>query len=514
MPFLLLLLIAAACFPEHWPQPLAWIGIPDGAPAAFAAWTWGGVLALLAAAWFITWRARRSLQVPSAEGLSILRRFAARRRWLHLGQCAYLLVAVYLLGWGWTVQTICTTEKGLLLPGAELVVLAPFFVSLLAAWAIYFDTENLLHDRPRHAGFASSWRERASYVQFHARQCLALLVAPLALLIIDKGLRRAIPGPDFGGKLQLLSVGLVVVVFVSLPWVLRIALGLRPLPAGPVRDRLLACAQRLRFRCSNILVWNTRGGVANAVVVGIVPQLRYVIFTDRLTSELSPDEVEAVFGHEIGHIKHHHMSFYIGFLILSLCALAGAWTAVRSQFIGPATAMSASLNDGFPGATGNGVEHANLVADLEIVPLVTIAGAYVFVVFGFLSRRCERQADVYGCRAVSCERRDCLDHDADTRLAPLGNGLCPTGIRLFIDALEKVACINGISRSRPGWLQSWQHSTIAHRVEFLQRVLRDSKEEVYFQRRVAWVKWGFLAAVLTFIGLLIMSLGWNQLGLI
>src|SRR5205085_3575288 len=132
-------------------------------------------------------------------------------------------------------------------------------------------------------------------------------------------------------------------VFVSLPWVLRIALGLEPLPEGPIRDRLLACARRLRFRCSDILVWNTRGGVANAVVAGIVPQLRYVVFTDRLTAELTPDELEAVFGHEIGHVKHHHMFFYMGFLILSLIALAGAWTAAKNQFLAPPAVETPAL---------------------------------------------------------------------------------------------------------------------------------------------------------------------------
>ena len=101
--------------------------------------------------------------------------------------------------------------------------------------------------------------------------------------------------------------------------------------------------------------------------------------------------------------------------------------------------------------------------DLAVIPLVGALGAYIFLVFGFLSRRCERQADIYGCRAVSCGQTDCLGHTAETELVPRGRGLCPTGIRTFIDALEKVAFLNGISRDRPGWLQSWQHSTIARR---------------------------------------------------
>src|SRR5262249_39064866 len=73
----------------------------------------------------------------------------------------------------------------------------------------------------------------------------------------------------------------------------------------------------------------------------------------------------------------------------------------------------------------------------------------------------------------------------------IGSGpeLCPTGINTFIRALEKVALVNGISRDRPGILQSWQHSTIGRRVEFLRRILLDAKVERRFQRRVVLFKW-------------------------
>jgi Zn-dependent protease with chaperone function len=503
MPFLLLLLIAAACFPERWPQPLAWIGIPDGSPALFAALTWLGAAGIVGAAFVITWQARWQVHAGGAA----LRRFVMRRRSLQAFQCAYLLIAVYLLGWGWTVETLCTIRGSTLVPGAELLILAPFFVPLLASWAIYFDVEHLLHDRPDAP--APHWRERWSFVLFHLRQNLALLVAPLALLVIDKGLRRLFPAPTYEKQLLVASVALLVVVFVGLPWILRVVLGLRPLPRGSLRDRLLACAGRLNFRCSDILLWDTRSGVANAVVAGIVPQLRYVILTDRLASELTSEEVEAVFGHEIGHVKHHHMLCYIGFLLLSIAVLAGAWTAARGYVLTqPAIAAALNLS---PRAGG---EFPTLLAELEVVPLVTITGAYIFVVFGFLSRRCERQADIFGCRAVSCVRGDCANHDDGAALAPLGRSLCPTGIRIFIEALEKVACINGISRNRPGWLQSWQHSTIARRVQFLQNVLNDPTLESRFQLRVACVKWGLLLTLLATLAALIATVGWEAVHLI
>jgi hypothetical protein len=293
------------------------------------------------------------------------------------------------------------------------------------------------------------------------------------LLVLQKGLHRLVPAADDEWNLLLTVAGapLALVVFVCIPWILRLVLGLRPLPEGPLRSRLLATAKRLNFRFSNILLWDTRGGVANAMVAGILPLPRYVLLTDRLIADLTPEEVEAVFGHEIGHVKHRHMLYYLSFLLLSL------------------TVLGLGMKDFLPQELS--IERQ----DLAVIPLVGALGAYIFLVFGFLSRRCERQADIYGCRAVSCSRRDCLDHAEGVELAPAGRGLCPTGIRTFIDALEKVAFLNGISRDRPGWLQSWQHSTIARRVDFLQQVLKDPTLEPRFQRRVGFVKWALLLAL-------------------
>src|SRR5204863_6652750 len=92
--------------------------------------------------------------------------------------------------------------------------------------------------------------------------------------------------------------------------------------------RLVGTARRLRFRFSNVLVWNTRNLVANAMVTGFIPWVRYVILTDRLIDELTPDEIEAVFGHEVGHIKHHHLIFYLAFFLTSFILLGVFWDAL------------------------------------------------------------------------------------------------------------------------------------------------------------------------------------------
>jgi Zn-dependent protease with chaperone function len=468
MPFLLLFLVILTCLPEDWQPPPAWLGLPLNL-ALFSGLTWLGVAGVAAVSAVLTYRVRRLLQRHPDRREALLRRYGSWRLLHLLGVFAYSGVALYFLGWGWTVRSLGPLDEQRLpqlLPGAEALLLAPVLAALVLSWAFFYDVDRALHETaPPSRPPGPAWG-RWAYVGFQIRQYLALIVAPIVLLVLVKGLRREFPEYQQGPAFQATAMGLLAAVFVGLPWILRLVLGLKPLPAGPLRDRLVATARRLRFRYSNLLLWDTHGSVANAMVAGLLPFPRYVLFTDRLIQELTPDEVDAVFGHEIGHVKHLHMIYYLGFLLASTFAVGALWDLTDLE--------------------------TRLGKDWAAVPVMASLGAYIFVVFGFLSRRCERQADLFGCRSVSCAQRDCAGHEGAVVLSPKGRGLCPTGIRTFIEALEKVARVNGISRKRPGWLQSWQHSTIARRVGFLQQVLADPALAPRFQRRIGLVKLGLL----------------------
>jgi Zn-dependent protease with chaperone function len=523
MPFLLMVFLTLVCLPpvKAWPAPLwtespAWCALLTGLGVALTAFNARRLARGLT----------RGFRRDPAGRERLLRRYE-RGRFRH----NILLFTVYVLslvvfGWGWAVGTAWHAGPGAQdetpgLPGTELLLLAPFLLAQLLSWAFFYDADRASYQaaqrlddldplgpawgEPRRtpAGFGS----RASYVLFQARQKLALVFLPVLLLIVHKELQRLFPplGDEWEGAANVVGCALLLGVFVTLPWMVRLVLGLRPLPDGPVRDRLLAASRRLGFRCSNLLLWNTRSGMANAMVIGIVPWVRYVVFTDRLLEDFSPDEVEAVFGHEVGHVKHQHMLYYLGFLLVSVIVLGSLVKAadgyLSARFPPDAVATPAWLD----------ALHDALQLDnhgyLALLPMVGILLSYIFIVFGFLSRRCERQADIYGCRAVSCGRRDCAGHDPEVALPAGGRGLCPTGIRIFMRALDKVALVNGISRDRPGFLQSWQHSTIARRVEFLQRMLADPFLERHFQRRVALVKWALLGALCLALAVLLHTTG-------
>jgi Zn-dependent protease with chaperone function len=510
MPFLLLLFLTAACLPFRWPRPPEWVGsfgqVVSAAWGGSSGWesvvgsivlTWCGVgLVVMLAALSSRWVCRQLAYNPDRRDV-LRHRHATARLYHFIGQLLIFGLALHVLGWGWVVQGGLAENEASAdpWPGSELLALAPFLIGLVLSWACFYDAERALHDAAgERTGVIppvpSPYWGRWEYLVFHVRHHLALVFVPLLLLIIVNHWPRMIPATEaYGDSLVVIFPFLAIpAVLTCMPWVVRLVLALKPIPAGPLRNRLLAAARRLGFRCSNILLWNTRGGIANALVIGILPIPRYVVLSDRLIAEMTSDEVEAVFGHEVGHVKHHHMLYYLTFLMVSLTVLALFWEA-----------------SGLKSTLGLAREH------LAILPLNALLGTYIFVVFGFLSRRCERQADIYGCRAVSCALGSCQGHEDGAPLPPGGRYLCPTGIRTFISALEKVADLNGISRDRPGWLQSWQHSTIARRVEFLQRVLADPRVEPRFQRTVMLVKCAFflgLGALIVFLGV---YWGWAHL---
>ncbi len=492
MSFLLMVFLTVVCLVEHYPD-LPW-GVAPGTSALCTAL---GVLLVGLHAFWVSWRVRSPLDRDPALRERLVARYE-RWRFIHqIGQLVVFLVVLAGLGWGWTVQHWWSQDaRGL--PGTELLLLLPFLLGQIVTWLCFYDADRAVH-RAAHClvdgdSFGQNWVEvqqprtvpfdgRWTYVAFQFRQKLALVFIPVLLLIAQKELGRLLPASwqGWNGLVYLALPGLAG-VFVGMPLLIRLLLGLRPLPDGPLRDRLLASARRLNFRASDLLLWNTRSGMANAMVIGLLPWLRYVVFTDRLLDEFSEEEVEAVFGHEVGHVRHHHMFYYLLFLVASMIVLG----LVVEQYL-----------------RGAG-EAIGLHGEQMLFPAVGLLVVYVFVVFGFLSRRCERQADVFGCRAVSCHDPACRDHDAGTPLAAGGKGLCITGIRTFIQALEKVAQVNGINRERPGFLQSWQHSTIARRVGFLDRVLIDPSVEARFQRRLWWTKVGLLAVLAAALAVLVL----------
>jgi STE24 endopeptidase len=153
----------------------------------------------------------------------------------------------------------------------------------------------------------------------------------------------------------------------------------------------------------------------------------------------------------------------------------------------------------------------------EVVESATILGClgvFFWLVFGNLSRRFERQADVFGCKVVSCGAIECPPHfdleDGALESRPenaRSAELCPVGIQIFSEALASVARQNGIDATA----RSWRHGSIANRLAFLQQLRANPAREPRFQRGVWSFRFALSAFLLMTLTLALMTRSWELL---
>jgi STE24 endopeptidase len=162
---------------------------------------------------------------------------------------------------------------------------------------------------------------------------------------------------------------------------------LTPLPEGDLRTRLLALGDRTGFRAQAIEVidGSKRSGHSNAYFTGFGRFRRIVLF-DTLISQLTPEELEAVLAHEIGHYRRGHIPKMIALSAAMMFAAfaAVAWLAA-SPWFNPAF--------GFP--------PAQLAPSFLLFGLLSGAITFWFSpVANLLSRRYEYEADAFARDAM------------------------------------------------------------------------------------------------------------------
>jgi STE24 endopeptidase len=159
-----------------------------------------------------------------------------------------------------------------------------------------------------------------------------------------------------------------------------------------------------------------------------------VLITDGMLEQMDDAKIEAVFGHEAGHVKRHHILFFLLFAFISGCAVT-IFSVQTFRLSRRDYALFQWL------ATGFGL-------------LLAIKWGFLF---GWISRRFERQADLFGVRTLALSGLPCAQpcalHTAASNPGgtPLTGALCSTAAHVFADALHEVALLNGIRPSaEPG----------------------------------------------------------------
>jgi Zn-dependent protease with chaperone function len=470
-------------------------GAPPDAATALAGL--GDVVALvLVAGLGIGLYVRRGGALLAADEQRFLRRVGLLGRLFRLavaGAYAFVLFAL-----NWAALAAHWAGPGGWLLARFAVVLAPLVVLLATAWVALFAADRrlraLLFERAGAAVAVRQWT-LPRYLEFTFRQYLLILLAPLLVLVAADDAVSRVLGPP--GEQPLSAAVLLALVVAAMllagPW-FRVCWRTERFPDSPLRDRLKALAERAGVRVADILVWRTNVTIANGCMVGTVGPLRYIMITDALLLSLAPEQVEAVFAHEVAHVKFKHIALYMIMALGGISAAVGAGE-IASYLGGSIWTQNAAVG--------------------------TVALVYWLPCFGFVSRRCEQECDLYAVRATACPV-GCSPPDAGARarraevvagesaaavaaaagqappaaLAPRDGpdvapmGLCGHRVAAFVAALRRIARLNG----SPETARGWRHFSIARRCRFLLDVSADPSLAALAQRRLRKMKLAVLLA--------------------
>jgi STE24 endopeptidase len=244
---------------------------------------------------------------------------------------------------------------------------------------------------------------------------LVLTVLPLAGLIAAAHWHP----PGFPWVAAAVGALLVVVLGLLGPVVLEPLFNhFSPLGPGPLRERVLAMAARMRVPVRDVLVSDAsrRTTRVNAYVSGLGRTRRVVVYDTLLEAEAEPDEqarrrqdeVALVLAHELAHVRHRDVLFGTigGALGTAGAVLLVSWLLERSW-----------LRD---------LLHVSGLGDPQVAPglvlLGAVGGLLVAPLASAISRWAEARADWTALEvthdpdtAVAAERRLALENRSDLR---------------------------------------------------------------------------------------------------
>jgi len=229
-----------------------------------------------------------------------------------------------------------------------------------------------------------------------------------------------------------LFIGLFILMAQIAPVVLfPIFYKFEPLDNEDLKQRLVRLGERAGTRVRGVYKWHLseKSKKANAALTGL-GNTRRIILADTLLDHYSPDEIEAVLAHELGHHVHRHILKSIA--VQAGITLLGFWAAnAVLHYAIDQRHMFETLSD---------------FANLPLLALVsTILSFLLLPLLNAYSRYNERQADRYCFRSIP-------------------------SIGPFISSMNKLADQNLAERAPSKWVEWFFHShpAISKRVEAAQ----------------------------------------------
>jgi len=191
-----------------------------------------------------------------------------------------------------------------------------------------------------------------------------------------------------------------------------------PLEDEELRRRLVVLSERAGTRVRGIYRWklSEKSKKANAALTGL-GATRRIILADTLLDNYTPDEIEAVLAHELGHQAHRHI--FKSILVQAGITFVGFWAANWALHYAVDRRMFEQLSD---------------FANLPLLALVSVVLSLLLMpALNAYSRYNERQADRYAFESIS-------------------------SVQPFITSMNKLAEQNLAERTPSKWVEWLFHS--------------------------------------------------------
>ncbi|MGI9012934.1 MAG: M48 family metallopeptidase [Phycisphaerales bacterium] len=422
----------------------------------------GALLCVLGAQLLLTMQALRALGTGGSDAVRAIARAERALPGAHLSIVVVHAAFTLCLGWPQTVAMLFGARHVVFLEFAIMVV--PALAAIVVTWVIHepllrrLRGSAMLADLDAGELIQPPMPSRGASIMNQVRVQMLFILLPVLLIILISDLVNLWLGDTslLAGVLTL--VGAASVFFFA-PLLARFTLTLEPVPAGPLRDRLVQVCTQHGVGVRELLLWKTGGAMMNAAVMGLVARFRYVLLTDALVNMLETDEVEAVMAHEIGHARRRH----IPWLVAAMLAII--------------TIPSVAFDLTFRAVDSRWQIDQAMYQWIEVVAMVAIA-VTAFVLFGWVSRRFERQADTFAVQHLSGMHREQPKNGEGAAL------VTDVAARTVIHALGSIGSSSGIRRKQ----RSWRHGSIKSRQEYLAGLVGQPLHRLAIDRVVGRIK--------------------------
>jgi len=191
-----------------------------------------------------------------------------------------------------------------------------------------------------------------------------------------------------------------------------------PLEDEELRRRLVVLSEHAGTRVRGVYRWrlSEKSKKANAALTGL-GRTRRIILADTLLDNYTPDEIEAVLAHELGHHVHRHILKSI--LVQAAITFVGFWAANWTLHYAVDRHMFEELSD---------------FANLPLLALVSVGLSFLLMpALNAYSRFNERQADRYAFESIA-------------------------SVEPFVSSMNKLAEQNLAERTPSKWVEWFFHS--------------------------------------------------------